>query len=348
MRFYTTQHAFYCGVDLHARTMYVCVLDQAGEVRFHRNLPCRADAFLQAIEPFREDLVVGVECVFCWYWLADLCAAEQIELVLGHAYYMKAVHGGKSKNDRIDSYKIAALLRGGTFPLAYVYPRRMRATRDLLRRRLHFVHKRAELLAHIQNTNTQYNLAPFDQRIDAPKNRGGLLEHFGEHEPVQMSIAADLALLDSYDQTIRELELFLGQEVRGHDASSFYLLRTIPGIGQILALTIVYEIHTIERFAGVGNFLSYARLVKGSHSSAGKRGKPAGGKMGSVHLKWAFSEAAALFLRANPKGKKLFDRLNKKHGRGKAMGVLAAKLGRAAYFMLKRKEPFDLNRFVAA
>ena len=98
MRFYTTQHGFYCGVDLHARTMYVCVLDAGGEKRYHRNLPCQPDAFLRAIEPFRKDLVVGVECLFCWYWLADLCAAEGIDFVLGHAYYMKAVHGGKSKN----------------------------------------------------------------------------------------------------------------------------------------------------------------------------------------------------------------------------------------------------------
>jgi len=76
MRFYPTQHTFYCGVNLHAKTIYVCILDDTGEIRLHRNLPCRPDAFLQAIEPFRENLVVGVECLFCWYWLADLCAAE--------------------------------------------------------------------------------------------------------------------------------------------------------------------------------------------------------------------------------------------------------------------------------
>ena len=348
MRFYTTQHAYYCGVDLHARTMYVCVLDQAGKVRFHRNLPCRADAFLQAIEPFREDLVVGVECLFCWYWVADLCAAESIEFVLGHAYYMKAIHGGKSKNDRIDSRKIAALLRGGTFPVAYVYPREMRATRDLLRRRLHFVHKRAELLAHIQNTSTQYNLPPLEGRLAYASHREGLLEHFGDQEPVQMSVAADIALIDTYDQTIHELELFLRHAVRDHDGSSYHLLRTVPGIGNILALTMVYEIHTIERFPAAGKFLSYARLVKGDRESAGKKSKPGGAKMGNVHLKWAFSEAAALFQIANPKGQKLVARLRKKHGKGKAMGVLAAKLGRAVYFMLKRREPFNLNRFVTA
>lgn len=348
MRFYTSQHGFYCGVDLHARTMYVCVLDQAGDVQLHRNLPTRREAFLQAIEPFREDLVVGVECLFCWYWLADLCAAEGIDFALGHALYMKAVHGGKSKNDRIDSYKIAALLRGGTFPMAYVYPREMRATRDLLRRRLYFVHKRAELLSHIQNTNTQYNLPPFAARIDAAKNRTELLEHFADEAPVQMSIATDLALLDAYDQTIHELELYLTQAVREDDRPSYQLLRTVPGIGNILALTMVYEIHALERFPEVGNFLSYSRLVRGHRESAGKKGKSGGAKMGNVHLKWAFSEAAALFLRANPRGQKFFARLERKHGRGKAMGVLAAKLGRAVYFMLKRHEPFDLKRFVAA
>lgn len=348
MRFYTTQHAFYCGVDLHARTMCVCVLDQTGEVRLHRNLPARPDALLRAVEPFREDLVVGVECLFCWYWLADLCAAESIDFALGHALYMKAVHGGKSKNDRIDSHKIAALLRGGNFPMAYVYPREIRSTRDLLRRRLYFVHKRAELLSHIQNTNTQYNLPPFEKRIDAPKNRGGLLEHFADDEPVQMSIATDLAMLEAYDQAIHELELFLGEAVREDDRASYQLLRTVPGIGNILALTLVYEIHTLERFPGVGNFLSYSRLVRGHRGSGGKTGKPGGAKMGNVHLKWAFSEAAATFLRANPLGQKLFTRLERKHGKGKAMGVLAAKLGRAVYFMLKRHEPFDLKRFVAA
>src|SRR5262245_42697176 len=78
MRFYNQQHRFYCGVDLHARTMYLCILDPAGLVVFDQNLPAQPQAFLQAIAPFRDDLVVAVECLFCWYWLADLCAREHI------------------------------------------------------------------------------------------------------------------------------------------------------------------------------------------------------------------------------------------------------------------------------
>ena len=155
MRFYNRSHQFYVGIDLHARQMYVCVIDSNGQTQLHRNMPTDPEHLQRALAPFLKNLVVAVECVFTWYWIADFCADHNIDFVLGHALYMKAIHGGKSKNDRIDSQKIAALLRGGTFPMAYVYPRKMRATRDLLRRRQHFVHHQSELLAHIQNTNTQ-------------------------------------------------------------------------------------------------------------------------------------------------------------------------------------------------
>lgn len=152
MRFYTKQHRYYCGIDLHARSMYVCVLDSQGEIVMHRNMICSPESFLKAMAPYREDVAVAVECIFTWYWLADLCAQHDIPFVLGHALYMRAIHGGKAKNDKIDAHKIAVLLRGGMLPMAYVYPASMRSTRDLLRRRMHLMRKRSELLAHIQNT----------------------------------------------------------------------------------------------------------------------------------------------------------------------------------------------------
>ena len=98
--------------------MYVCVLGKEGEILLHRNLPCEPGQFLRTIGPFRDDLVVAVECIFTWYWIADLCAREGIAFVLGHALYMRAIHGAKAKNDRIDSRKTAGLLRGGLMPQA--------------------------------------------------------------------------------------------------------------------------------------------------------------------------------------------------------------------------------------
>jgi transposase len=346
MRFYNGQHRYWCGIDLHARTMYVCILDNEGQALVHKNLKANPEAFLDVIAPYREGLVVAVECIFTWYWLADLCAREGIDFVLGHALYMKAVHGGKAKNDRIDSLKIATLLRGGMLPQAYAYPAGMRATRDLLRRRLHLVRKRGQLLAHIQMTAHQYNLPPLGKRIAYPANREGVAEHF-ENRAVRKSIAVDLALLERYDALLSELEVDLVRQAKQHDPQAFQLLRSVPGIGKVLALTILYEIHDIRRFERVQQFASYARLVKCAKESAGKIYGTSGAKMGNVHLKWAFSEAAVLFVRHSPEGKKLRARLEKRFGKGKALSILAHKLGRTIYFMLQRGKAFDRTRFAA-
>ena len=125
---------------------------------FHRKLPTTPEIFLTAMAPDRQDLVVAVECMLTWYWLADLCVQEGMTFVLGHAQYMRAIHGGKAKHDRLDAQKIAVLLRDGMVPQAHAYPATMRATRDLLRRRLHLVRQRAERLTHIRQTNSQDHL----------------------------------------------------------------------------------------------------------------------------------------------------------------------------------------------
>src|SRR5262245_56032875 len=286
MRFYTQQHKHYCGIDLHARSMYVCLLDQAGTKLVHKNVAATPAAFLRTSAPYREDIAVAVECIFTWYWLADLCSKQNIPFVLGHALYMKAIHGGKAKNDKIDAHKIAVLLRGGMIPMAYVYPPEMRATRDLLRRRCHLMRKRAELLAHIQNTNSQYNLPEFGKKLAYKGNRDGVEDHFPDPS-VRKAIEMDVALIDHYDQLLGEVELYITRTAKGHDAQSFARLQSVPGIGQILALVILYEIQDITRFPRVQDFVSYSRLVKCAKESGGKRYGLSGKKIGNPQLKWA-------------------------------------------------------------
>jgi len=237
-------------------------------------------------------------------------------------------------------------LRGGMLPQAYVYPAGMRATRDLLRRRLHLVRKRGQLLAHLQMTSHQYNLPSLGKRIAYPSNREGVAEHF-EDRVVRKSIAVDLALLERYDALVTDLESYLVRQAKQHDPQAFALLRSIPGIGKVLALTILYEIHDVRRFDRVQEFASYARLVKCAKESAGKKHGTSGAKMGNVHLKWAFSEAAVLFVRHSAQGKVLLTRLEKRFGKGKALSILAHKLGRAAYYILLRGKAFEIDRFAA-
>jgi transposase len=326
--------------------MYLCILDQEGQILLHQNIRSRPEPFLAAVAPYREDLVVAVECMFTWYWLADLCRREGIEFVLGHALYMKAIHGAKAKNDKVDAFKIAKLLRGGNLPKAYVYPPEMRATRDLLRRRLHLIRRRGNLLAHIQNTHHQYNLPVPSAKIAYKANREGVPDAFAEPD-ARRSMEVDFLLIEHYDRVLRELELHLVRQAKRHDPDAFHRLRSVPGIGKILALTILYEIHEIDRFPRVQDFLSYSRLVKCEHSSAGKKLGTGGAKIGNVHLKWAFSEAAVLFLRCNPEGQKHLRRLAGRHGKAKALSILAAKLGRAVYLMLSKERAFDMDRFLA-
>ncbi len=343
MRFYTQPHHFYCGIDLHARTMYVCILNRDGEIVVHRNMKASPDALLKVIAPYREDVVVAVECIFTWYWLAT-CVPRKGSFYPGPC----ALHEGHSRwqgqkrQNRCPQDCGAA--PWGDVPQAYVYPAEMRATRDLLRRRMSLMRQRAALLAHVQNTNRQYNLPEIGKKLAYKANREGVAERFPD-PAVQQSIEVDLALLNSYDRLLTELELSLVNTAKAHNAQIFYRLRSIPGVGKILALVLLYEIHDIHRFPRVQEFVSYCRLVKCAKESAGKRYGTSGTKIGNAYLKWAFSEAAVLFLRANA-GQKYLARIVKKHGKGKALTILAHKLARAVYYMWRRDTVFDLDKFL--
>jgi len=162
---------------------------------------------------------------------------------------------------------------------------------------------------------------------------------------VHKSIEVDLALITYYDELLRDVELTLVNTATHHDANTLYLLQTVPGIGKILSLVLLYEIHDIDRFPRVQDFVSYCRLVTCAKESAGKRLGTSGTKIGNAHIKWAFFEAAVLFLRDHPPAQTYLARLEKTHDKGKALTVLAHQLARAVYYMLKRQVVFDRAQF---
>jgi len=349
MEFAKVDTQYYCGIDLHARNMYACVMNREGDVLLHRNMRNEFPLFLEAIAPYREELAVGVESTFNWYWLADACQQTGLPFYLGHALYMKAVHGGKKKNDRIDSKVIADLLRCNLFPLAYAYPEKMRATRDLLRRRHRFVALRGEGYAHIQNTFSQHALLDLTAEEVRKKTTRRTIPQRLDHPDLSMTVDCDLDMIEAFDSVVYKIEKQIWKQAKHHDRRVLSTLMTTPGIGEMLALTILYEIHTIDRFQSAQHFSSYARLVKVERSSAGKPthdGK-ANRKIGNPHLKWAFSEIILHAQRQCEPIKKYYDRLQSKHGPGKAKSIIAHKFGVAVYYMLKNGEAFDEHRFVS-
>ena len=345
MKFYTTLHKYYCGIDLHARLLYVCILDEHGNKVVHQKIKADPHQLHKLLKPYIGQVVVGVECMHCWYWVSDFCREINVEFILGHALYMKAIHGGKAKNDKIDSYKIASLMRGGNFPLAYNYPAETRATRDLLRRRTYVMRHGSELKAHVVNTDSQYNLPAQSLNLKNVSARGRL-RHYYDDPVVQRMIALDMNILDCYIRELKHVESFIEGKAKEHYGALLNIVRTFPGIGQILALTILYEIGDINRFPSVQQFASYSRLVKCKAESAGKTYGTSGNKIGNGYLKWAFSEAAVLYLRGNDNAKRYLAKLQKRMSKGKALSALAHKIGRCVYFMLRDRQVFDENKFL--
>jgi hypothetical protein len=235
MRFDTQQQQVYCGIDVHARTMYVCILKPDGEMLVHRAMQASPDTCLQAIAPDRDGLVVAVEGLLTWYGRADLCAQDGLPVVLGHALDRKAIHGGQAQNDRIDAHQMAVLLRGGMLPQASGYPAKMRAPRELRRRRLDLLRTRAALLPHLQNPNRQAHLPAIGTQLASKAHRDGVAERFpapAGHKRLDVA----LARIGHSDHLRRNLAWSSLTTAKPHHPNTLDVLRTVPGIGDLLSL----------------------------------------------------------------------------------------------------------------
>lgn len=348
MKYYTSTTEFNCGIDLHARQMYACVMDRQGKKLMHTNIAGNDwEYFLRRVEPYRHDLTVVSECTFNWYWLADACFEADIEFVLAHALYLKHIHGGKNKNDRIDSEKLAHLLRANLIPPSYIYPAERRPVRGLLRQRMSYVWERATLKTHLSMNQTAQGLVPARK---SGHNRDVWEERILEQytDPLhKFAASCDMDMIRAYDAQIEKLEEKIISLAKRRRARELHLLLSVPGIGRVLAMTMLYEIDTIERFPTVKDFVSYCRLVKGSVASAGKIKGLTGGKMGNAYLRWAFGEAAVIAKRNHPLLTPYAEKLTSKHGKFKGNAILADKIARAVYFMLQKGTAFDAERLVA-
>jgi transposase len=256
---------------------------------------------------------------------------------------MQAIHGGKAKNDKIDSQKIAVLLRGVLRPQASGYPAAMRATRDLLRRRMPLMRTRAALLAHIQNTHSQYNLPEIGKKLAYKGHRDDVAARFLA-PAVQKSVEVALALIDHYERLRRDVALTLVQPAKPHNAHALYRLQSVPGIGKLVRLGLLYAMHDSTRFPRGQDCVSSCCLVKCAKESAGKRSGTSGKKMGNASRTWAFAEAAVLLLRHHTQGQQFLARLEKKHGQGKALPLLAHTLARAVDYRLTRDTVLEMDR----
>lgn len=348
MNYYISTTEYNCGIDLHSRQMYVCVMDKQGNKLVHKNIRNNDfNHFLKIVADYRHDMTVVCESTFNWYWLADACFDADIEFVLAHALYLSHIHGGKNKNDRIDSEKLAHLLRTNLIPPAYVYPSEHRPVRALSRQRMNYVWECATLKTHLNMNQQSEGLTPAKK---SGKNWDLWEERITDNydNPLhKFAVSCDIELIRTYDTQIAKLEKEIIRQTKNNLGHDFNVLLSMTGIGKILAVTMLYEIDTIKRFPSVKDFLSYCRLVKGSVASAGQVKGLTGGKMGNAYLRWCFGQAAITAKRKDSPLGTYAAKLVEKRGKFKGNAILASKMARSAYFMLTNGTVFDVERIIS-
>ena len=337
---------YYCGVDLHDKNMYLCITNKVGKILLHERLRNNFEEFTRATKKYRSQMAVGVESTHNYYWFYDACRKEGIPFYLGHAYYIRAIRGKKKKDDKIDAKTLSDLMRTNFFPIGYPYPEEKRAVRDLLRRRCKMVQLRAGLYNHIHLIHSQQGMAELTlSELKSKEERTKLLKRFNNKEII-LALQSDLNLINRLDEEIKQIEKRIKEKVEIDDKQSYKLLQSYPGIGEIISLTILYEIERIERFPTAQKFSSYCRVVKTQRESNGKRTDNKNQKIGNPYLKWAMSQAAIYSIKLSPEIKKYYNGLSRKMGKKKARAVLRHRIAVAVFYTLKNKEPFNLEKFL--
>ena len=335
----------YSGIDLHSNNSVVVVSDEADRVLCRRRVPNELPVVLSTLEPYRAQLAgVAVESTYNWYWLVDGLQAAGYRVHLVNTSAVKQYQGLKHSDDDSDAAHLAHLLRLGILPTGYICPRQARALRDLARKRMQLTRSRTAHILAVENIVARHT----GTRIkgEAVKRlTGEALQQLGQCEDVTLAMSANVAVIQTLNAQIGKLEMRLRKELKPRE--EFKLLTSAPGIGEILATTIMLETGTVERFAGVGNFASYARCVDSKRVSNGKKKGQGNVKNGNRYLAWAFIEAAHFASRYCPEAKRFYERKKAHTNPTVATKALAHKLARACYHMLKERTVFDVKRCFA-
>jgi transposase len=328
----------YAGIDLHSSNNYVGMIDENDKRLFGKRLDNYLPDVLQALEPFKKELDgIVVESTYNWYWLVDGLQENGYRVHLANPAAIQQYEGLKYTDDKWDSFWLAHMKRLNILPEGYIYPKADRAIRDLLRRRLLFMRHRTSQILSLQSMIT---------RQLGIRMSGNAIKKLKEDDAHQMfdanqafMAALQIQTIDNLSNAIKKIERKVLSQVKMRKA--FELLQTIPGIGNILGLTIMLEVGDITRFAKVGCYSSYCRCVKSERISNGKKKGKNNTKNGNKYLAWAYVEAANFAKRYCPEARKFFQRKNAQRNGIVATKALSNKICRASYYIMRDQIPFD-------
>ena len=335
----------FSGIDLHSNNSLIVVSDEADKIVYQRRHANDLAEILRALEPHRSELAgVVVESTYNWYWLVDGLMDAGYRVHLANTTAIKKYEGLKYSGDEADAAYLAKLLRLGLLPEGYIFPPEGRATRDLSRKRMQLVRCRTLQILSIESILARQRGSRIKsaqvQRLTAED-----VEAMGFPADVTLALQSNVAVMRTLQEQILVLEERLQERV--HLTEDFALLKSVPGIGTVLATTIMLEVGQVTRFAKVGNFSSYCRCVQSLRVSNGKKKGEGNTKNGNKYLSWAFVEAAHFALRHCAQAKSFYDRKKQQRNAVVATKALAHKLARACYHMLRERKTFEVDRCFA-
>jgi len=335
----------YCGIDLHGNNNWVVILDDQDRVLYSRRHANDLSRLLPVLAPHRAELSgIVVESTFNWYWLVDGLQEAGYRVLLANTAAIKQYEGLKHRGDESDARQLAHLLRLGLLAEGYIMPKAMRAVRDLARKRMQLVQQRTAQILSIESSLSRHCGWKLSSNRIKCLCQADLDEMKLEALPLQ-GVQANVAVLQALQMQIDSLDEVLADYCRGE--AGYRLLRTVHGIGEVLATVILLETGNIGRFADAGHYASYCRCVGSAYLSNGKKKGEGNTKNGNRYLAWAFVEAANFAVRHCEPARRFYQRKKAKRNSIVAIKAVAHKLARACYHMLKLKQPFCVERCFA-
>jgi transposase len=330
------------GIDLHSNNIVIGVMDQTGKRCAHQKVACDLKAVMKFLKPYKKQLAsLAVESTFNWYWLVDGLQAEGYPVVLANPAKMQQYSGLKHADDKSDAFFLAEMLRLKILPTGYIYDAKLRPVRDLLRRRMSLVQQRTALLLsckslYTRTTGQELSLTQLKALAVAEA------QELYEHPANQLIAGVQVQHIEQLTESIKTLEQAVLKAAR--ELPYYARLKTLPGVGLILGLTITMEVGDIQRFADAGHFASYCRAVNAPRLSNEKKKGENNRKCGNKYLAWAFVEAANFARRYDAQCRQWYDRKAAKTKPVIATKALACKLAKAAWFLMAEESDYDPKR----
>jgi transposase len=330
------------GIDLHSNNIMVGIVDREGKRLAHQKLPCELKRIGEFLAPFKDRLEkLAVESTYNWYWLVDGLQAQGYPVVLANPARITQYSGLKHADDKSDAFFLAELLRLGILPTGYIYDAERRPVRDLLRRRMSLVQQRTALMLSFKSLFTRTTGEPMSlSRLKAMAAKEA--QQLYEHPANQLIAGLQIQHIEQLEASIGRLEKAVLRVAR--ELPCYPKLKTLPGVGIILGLTITMEIGDIKRFAGPGQFASYCRTVAAKCTSNGKLKGENNRKCGNKYLAWAFVEAANFAKRYDESCRKWYERKAARTSNVIATKALACKLAKAAWYLAAEETDYEPGR----